>query len=258
MGNLESQSANLKLTALLLALVLAACTPGKATPTATATAGPAQATIVTLTFDDGDADNFAAAELLRQQGLHATFFIPSGLVGTPGYMTWDELKQLQQDGNEIGGHSLDHTKVQGLDATALRHEICDDRTNLMEHGFTPVSFAYPFGNYDPAAKAMLKDCGYSGARTVRGGPQPLPLDDPYAVKALPYIVNDTTLAKMQRYVNGTRQTTGGWVILTFHHVCAGCDYFAVDPAVWAKFVPWLARQQQAGAVRVETFGEVVR
>ncbi len=111
MGNLESQSANLKLTALLLALVLAAGAPGKAMPTATATARPAQATIVTLTFDDGDADNFAAAELLRQQGLHATFFIPSGLVGTPGYMTWDELKQLQQDGNEIGGHSLDHTKV---------------------------------------------------------------------------------------------------------------------------------------------------
>ncbi len=249
---------NRKFSAVLLLLLLAACSAGRPAPAATPPAPPPQPTIVTLTFDDGDADNFAAAELLKPQGLHATFFIPSGLVGTPGYMTWEQLKQLQQDGNEIGGHSLDHTKVQGLDPAALRHEICDDRTNLIDHGFTPVSFAYPFGNYDPAAKAMLKDCGYAGARTVRGGPELLPIGDPYGVKAFPYIVSDTKLPKLERYITGTQQTTGGWVVLTFHHVCAGCDYFAVDPAVWAKFVPWLAQQQASGALQVKTFGEVLK
>lgn len=243
---------------LLCNLLLAACARTTAAPAATLTPHAAQPTIVTLTFDDGDEDNFAAAQLLQQQGLRATFFIPSGLVGTPGYMTWDQLQQLEQAGNEIGGHSLDHTKVQGLDAEALRHQICDDRANLIDHGFSPVSFAYPFGNYDPAAKAMLKDCGYAAARTISGGPQLLPIADAYGVQAFPYIVSDTALAKMQRYINGTRQSGGGWAILTFHHVCDGCDYFSVQPDVWSKFVPWLARQQKQGMLEVKTFGEVVK
>ena len=55
-----------------------------------------------------------AAVVLAQFGLHATWYIPSGLVGTPGYMTWDQLQTLQAAGHEIGGHSLDHTRLDGL------------------------------------------------------------------------------------------------------------------------------------------------
>ena len=241
---------------LLAVTVLSACAPAaRATPTASAVTP--QDPVVSLTFDDGDADNFAMGALLQQYGLRATFYIPSGLVGQPGFMTWDQLKSLQAAGNEIGGHSLDHTKLQGLGTDALRHEICDDRQNLIEHGFTPVSLAYPFGNYDPNVKAMAKECGYAGARTVHDGPQPLPVSDPYAVRAFPYIVSDTDLGKMQRYISGTRKEGGGWVVLVFHHVCDSCDYFAIRPALMKEFIPWLADQQSMGHLRVATFGEVL-
>lgn len=210
-----------------------------------------------MTFDDSDADNFPVGALLQQYGLHATFYIPSGLVGRTGFMTWEQLHSLQAAGNEIGGHSLDHIKLSGLDTTALHHEICDDRQNLTDHGFDPISFAYPFGNYDPNVKEMLKQCGYAGARTVRDGPQPLPLTDPYGVRAFPYVVNDTNLSKLERYINGTRQDGGGWVILIFHHVCASCDYFAVRPDVMNTFIPWLAAQQKSHRLEVKTFGEML-
>ena len=236
----------------LCASILFSCAPAPVS-----SPQPSQPVIVTLTFDDGDADNFPAAARLQQYSLHATFYIPSGLVGRAGYMTWDQLQALQQAGNEIGGHSLDHMKLSGLDSPALRHEVCDDRTNLINHGFTPISFAYPFGNYDPNVKAMLKECGYAGARTIRGGPQVMPPSDPYGVLAFPYIVSDTDLGKLQRYINGTRSQGGGWVILTFHHVCDACDYFAVHPDVWNAFVPWLARQQSVHQLQVKTFGEVI-
>ena len=213
--------------------------------------------IVTLTFDDGDADNFPVGAILQQYGLHATFFIPSGLVGHSGYMTWDQLHSLQASGNEIGGHSLNHVTVSGLGAKALRHQICDDRNNLIKHGLTPVSFAYPFGSYDPNATSMVKECGYAGARTVRDGPQPFPPADWYAVRAFPYIVSDTDLGKLQRYVNGTRREGGGWVVLIFHHVCDACDYFAVRPDVMNRFIPWLAGQQSQGRVIVKTFAEML-
>ena len=122
---------------LLIACVLfiwlgSACTlaiPGISTPTPTPL--QPQATLVSLTFDDGNADNFAVAPVLKQYGLHATFYIPSGLVGGKGFMTWEQLQALQNDGNEIGGHTLDHIKLGGLDPEALRHEICDDRQNLI-------------------------------------------------------------------------------------------------------------------------------
>ena len=46
-----------------------------------------RSTVVTLTFDDGDADQMTAARVLRRRGLAATFYIITGAVGTPGYVT---------------------------------------------------------------------------------------------------------------------------------------------------------------------------
>jgi peptidoglycan/xylan/chitin deacetylase (PgdA/CDA1 family) len=239
----------------LLLCVLAACTPGKPAATPMPVLKPV---IVTLTFDDGDADNFAILPVLQQYGLHATFYIPSGLTGKPNYMTWDQLKALQAAGNEIGGHSLDHMKLGGLGTAQLQHEICDDRQNLVDHGLSPLSFAYPFGNYDGNTKAMIQQCGYAGARTIAGGPQRFPLPDPFAVRAMPYVVSDTDLAKIQRYVTGSRSEGAGWVVLIFHHVCDSCDYYAVRPDILNQLIHWLARQQTLGNVNVETFGEALR
>jgi peptidoglycan/xylan/chitin deacetylase (PgdA/CDA1 family) len=235
-----------------------ACTlaiPGAATPTPTPS--QPQDTLVSLTFDDGNADNFAVAPVLKQYGLHATFYIPSGLVGSNGFMTWEQLQALQNDGNEIGGHTLDHIKLGGLDPQALRHEVCDDRQNLLGHGLYPVSFAYPFGNYDQEVSQIVRECGYTNARTILGGPQRMPFTDPYALLAFPYIVNDTGLGKLEAYVGGTRREGGGWVIFIFHHVCDSCDFFSVKPQVLNDYIPWLAEQQSNGHIKVLTMGEVV-
>jgi hypothetical protein len=126
----------------------------------------------------------------------------------------------------------------------------------MDHGLKPVSFAYPFGGYDVHTEQMLDSCGYSNGRTILGGPQKLPAPDPYALLAFPYIVSDTDLGKLQRYIAGTRKDGGGWVILIFHHVCDSCDYFSVRLDVFQKFVTWLAGQQGLGHVTVKTVGEV--
>ncbi len=228
-------------------------------PSATAVPSrPPQATIVSLTFDDANSDNFAAAGLLTQHGLHGTFYVPSGLVGTAGHMSWDQVNSLQTQGQEIGGHTVDHVTLRGLAAPDLRHEICDDRQTLQAHGFDPVSFAYPFGSYDEAAKSMVQRCGYTNARTVRGGPEVVPPPDAFALRGFPYVVSDTDFNKLVRYVTGTRKDGGGWVILIFHHVCDNCDYFSVQPDVLDRFAGWLADQQSSGNLTVRTVGEVMQ
>ncbi len=244
-----------------LALLLSGCmlTATAPQPTAIPSGSPAkpQDTIVSLTFDDGDSDNFKIGSVLKQYGLHATFYIPSGLVGRPDHMTWMELQTLRDNGNEIGGHTLDHVNIGGLDPASLKHEICDDRQNLIAHGFQPVSFAYPFGGYDAAAKQEVKECGYSNARTIGGGPGILPVEDPYELLSFPYILSDTNLDKLVRYIGGTRKAGGGWIILIFHHVCDTCDYFSIRPDILDRYMPWLAGQKSAGIIKVETIQEVM-
>jgi peptidoglycan/xylan/chitin deacetylase (PgdA/CDA1 family) len=245
----------------LVALLLSQCSVSvpAAQPTGTATHAPVAShpTIVSLTFDDGDADNFPVAALLTEHGLHGTFYIPSGLVGSAGYMTWEQLNTLQADGHEIGGHTLNHQKLEGLDSETLRYQICDDRQNLIDHGFTPVSFAYPFGNYDVHVKQMAQDCGYADARTILGGAETTPAADPYALRALPYIVSDTKFDKLRRYVSNSFKGGDEWIILIFHHVCDSCDFFSVKPEVMNQFVPWLVQQQGLGHIQVMTVGEVI-
>lgn len=241
------------LFAALPALLLAACGPAPVPPTPSAP----QPTIVSLTFDDGDADNYDSAAVLTQFDLKATWYVPSGLVGTPGYMTWDQLEQLRADGHEIGGHSLDHVNIDGLESSELRRQVCDDRQALQARGFEALSFAYPYGGYDDAARAMVQECGYLSARTIGAGPDVVPPSDPFRLRAYPYILGDTSFAKLQRYVTGTRREGGGWLILIFHHVCDACDTFSVQPEVLHRFIAWLAEEQARGRVQVATIGEVI-
>lgn len=238
------------------AFVLGAC--GTRPPQVTQTAAAPRETTISLTFDDGDADNFGSVAVLRQYGLHATWYIPSGLVGTPGYMSWDQLETLRADGNEIGGHSVHHVGLDTLDSEGLRREVCGSREELAAHGFAAASFAYPFGGYNAEVKQTVRECGFASARTIGAGPEDIPPPDPFALRAYPYIVSDTSFSKLRRYVSDMRNQGGGWMILIFHHVCDGCDNFSVRPDVLSTFIEWLSSEQAQGRLNVGTVGEIVQ
>ena len=214
-------------------------------------------TVVSLTFDDGDADNYAVRSVLAQNHLHATFYIVSGFTDTIGYMSAEQLRGLFNDGNEIGGHTLNHKKLEPGDSLELRREVCQDRSNLLASGFNVSSFAYPYGYYDDEAEKIVRDCGYNNARIVSGGPESLTPADPFTLRAMPYIVRDTTFSKMFRYVIEVENEGGGWAIFVFHHVCDGCDQYSVSPDAFNKFANWLASQQANNGLIIKTVGEVI-
>jgi len=244
--------------ALLVFTAFSACTGTASTPGAAPTPEPVSFanTTVTLTFDDGDADNYEIRSVLTENDLHATFYIVSGFIGMSGYMTQEQLQGLYEDGNEIGGHSLNHTNLMEVRGADLRREVCQDRLNLLKLGFDPVSFAYSYGHYDAEAQEAVRDCGYNSARIVTGGPDTIPPADPYAVKAMPYIVTNVRLPKMQRYVTEVAAAGGGWVIFIFHHICVDCDQYSIDSETFTAFADWLGEQQGNGLV-VKTIGEVI-
>jgi peptidoglycan/xylan/chitin deacetylase (PgdA/CDA1 family) len=213
-------------------------------------------TVVSLTFDDGDADNYSVRSVLAENSLNATFYVVSSFTNSNGYMTDNQLRDLYNDGNEIGGHTLSHVNLKNVRGADLKHEVCQDRSNLIAYGFEVTSFAYPNGHYDDEAKQAVMECGYDNARGVSGGPELFPPVDSYGLRAMPYIVSDTRFPKMLRYVTEVENNGGGWVIFVFHHVCDGCDQYAVNPEVFSEFAQWLGEQQSNGLV-IKTVGEVM-
>ncbi len=220
-------------------------------------AGAARAadTVVTLNFDDGLASQYAHRDILDRHGVKATFVINSAKVGTPGYMTWEQIAELAADGQEIGGHTLDHPHLTTLSQAAQRTEICDDRTALVAHGYAPRSFAYPFGEQNATTRAIVQDCGYETARTTGGTDYPdgpiyaetFPPRDPYALRAYELRVG-TALAVWQDIVQKARAAGGGWVDIVLHDVCdpgPSCDAaddFAVRSDTLEQALDWFATQ----------------
>jgi peptidoglycan/xylan/chitin deacetylase (PgdA/CDA1 family) len=243
---------------LFLLLVLSGCVTVPVTPAPANTKSPLQFknTVVSLTFDDGDADNYSVRSILAENNLRATFYVVSGFTNSNGYMTDNQLRDLYNDGNEIGGHTLSHVKLSEVRGDDLKREICQDRANLLAYGFEANSFAYPFGYYDEEAKRAAMDCGYKNARAVSNGPEILPPLDAFSLRAMPYIVSDTRFPKMTRYVTEAEDGSGGWVIFVFHHVCDGCDQYAIKLEVFAEFAQWLGEQQSNGLV-VKTVSEMM-
>jgi Polysaccharide deacetylase len=170
--------------------------------------------------------------------MRATFFVNTGTVGAPGKLTWEELQSFAAAGDEIGGHTVDHVNLKT--APDARHQVCDDRAALVAHGLDPLSFAYPYGAYDRGTQALVRSCGYESARTTLqiGPAETIPPRDPYAIAMAPAVRSTTTLDQLESYVNAAHGS--GWVVLLFHHVCDGCDTYAIAPETLTAFLDWLA------------------
>ena len=244
--------------------------PGGATGFAAA-AEPAAAdpprTIVSLTFDDGNANNLIAVDLLNDHDMDGTFYVPSGYLGAPGYLTRTDVEAIAAQGNEIGGHTVSHVDLAAVSPEEAARQVCQDRAQLASMGLTVRSFAYPFASYDDAVAATVRDCGYNSARSLgdlemssqRGAvyAESVPPQDPYAVRALSQVETSWTLADLQGAVTRA-EGVGGWVTFTFHNVCeaeAACE-ISVTPSVLDQFLDWLAPRAANGTV-VRTVGDTV-
>jgi peptidoglycan/xylan/chitin deacetylase (PgdA/CDA1 family) len=229
-----------------------------------AIARAAPLTVVTVQFDDGNADVFQWISSLNNHGFPATFYVNSGTIATAGHLTWDQLTALSQAGNEIASHTVDHVDLKKLKLADARFQVCQDRVNLASHGFQPESMAYPFGDVNSTVETqVVKYCGDNSGRGVTGVDdktvfaETIPPADPYATRTPADPKQGTTLATIEGYVTAAEQNAGGWVQLTFHHICSSCDAYSITPATMQSLLDWLSTQVSAGTVAVETTRQVI-
>jgi peptidoglycan/xylan/chitin deacetylase (PgdA/CDA1 family) len=223
---------------------------------------------VSLTFDDGNADSVAAAPVMNAAGMHGTYYTNSGTIGLPGYQTRADLSSLFAAGNEIGGHSVTHPDLTALSSDEAKRQICLDRDTLLGWGFPVQNFAYPFAATNASVDALAQACGYNSARNLgdiqsRFGcagcafAESIPPAKPYELAAVDEADDTWTLADLQASVTNAQNNGGGWVILTFHHICANdCDPLAVSPELFSQFVSWLSTQS-ANNTTVKTVAQVI-
>jgi peptidoglycan/xylan/chitin deacetylase (PgdA/CDA1 family) len=138
---------------------------------------------VVLTFDDGYLDAYTNAfPLLRKYGFTGTFFITCNLIGRPGYMSWDQVRELDAGGMDIESHAMDHRPMSSFGMSGLAYQMGQARATLAQRlGHEVRFFAYPSGDYNATALQGVAANGYAAA-FVKGGGSAQSLDWRYTLR----------------------------------------------------------------------------
>ena len=138
---------------------------------------PLPAKPVILTFDDGSNDWVTTVlPLLQARGMVAEFYLTLTAV-SDGRITWPEVQTLAAAGEGIGAHDVHHVQLAELgdgrpDASpaTMWAEVNGARNTIGSHvGVYPDSMAYVGGGFSPALEALVRQAGYTTARSILRG-----------------------------------------------------------------------------------------
>ena len=162
---------------------------------------------VALTFDDGYAclyDN--VLPILSAENVTATVYVNTGWMGEcaktrkpsnsdlghyPGetFLTWDEVRSLNQLGWEIGSHGVEHSDLTLQNAGTIKQELIHSKLVIEQKLQKECAhFAYTFGNHSKKVRDAVIDAGYHYA--VAGHHKTLKkTDNPIALPRLNIEIN---------------------------------------------------------------------
>ena len=142
---------------------------------------------VALTMDDAYYSVYTNAyRMLKIKGYPFSVFVNTNPIdnGSKNYVTWDQMREMEQNGAEFFNHSLAHdyllTKQNETQEEAkerITKDILQAQKRLDEElGEKPIKvLAYPFGEYDLQTKEILKSLDIIGV-AQNSGPMGLQSD----------------------------------------------------------------------------------
>lgn len=96
--------------------------------------------------------------------------LPPGIPAEYAPLALDELKEMQDCGIEIGGHTVTHPSLGRVTESQAYEEILGCRDYLNQHlGFRERTFCYPNGqpsDFQPFLPRIVKEAGFLGAVTA--------------------------------------------------------------------------------------------
>jgi peptidoglycan/xylan/chitin deacetylase (PgdA/CDA1 family) len=145
---------------------------------------------VAITIDDTFRSVYEQAwPRLRKAGLPFTLFVPTDPsdIGSPAYMTWDEIRELRDAGVTIGAHTASHMLVSQSTTDELRADVERSLVSFQrELGERPTIFSWPKGEMSDDAAKMLTRLGFKAAFGYHSGPMSA-LYDPMMLPRFPMV-----------------------------------------------------------------------
>ena len=117
---------------------------------------------VVITIDDGFISEYEKAlPILRKYHFPFGIFIFSHGIGAVNYLSWEQLKQLESWGGEVGCHTHFHPRLITLTEKEMEQEIFGSKEIMEKNLGHPIKFfAYPFGQYNDSARAVARRAGF--------------------------------------------------------------------------------------------------
>ena len=122
---------------------------------------------VAITIDDAYLSVFTEAwPRLKAKGFPFTVFVATDPIDNrhPNYMSWDQLRQLQASGVDIGSQTKTHPHMHRISPAEIESELSSSNQRFLnELGLRPTLFAYPYGEYNLTVIERVKAAGFTAA-----------------------------------------------------------------------------------------------
>lgn len=125
---------------------------------------------IMICFDDGWKGLYDNKDFFVKNKIYPTVFVAVDLIGSDGYMSVEEIKELYGLGFEIEGHTWTHTGLPDHHGDDLKHELIESKQKLEEMlGFEIHDICFPQGRYTNEAIRISKAAGYRYLYTSTNG-----------------------------------------------------------------------------------------
>jgi peptidoglycan/xylan/chitin deacetylase (PgdA/CDA1 family) len=204
-------------------------------------------TTIGIVFDDGSSSILPAVDYMNQKNIQGSVAVIGKYVAqqTKGYLTLDQLKQLQSAKWSLVNHSYNHQDAiskyyDNNDLQGFTSDILEGAQLLEQDGIDtdPNWYIYPHGTTNPTVESIVGQY-YKFARTEHRGPEGFPFGSPLAVKD--FVVDDTTTVSAVERAIDDANTYHQILLLTFHRIHAtATDKSGYDLGQFEQIVDYLS------------------
>lgn len=114
--------------------------------------------LISFVDDDGKAGVYTKWKpIVETKGVPISLCIITGSVGGSGYLTWEQIKEMQNTyGCEILSHTVTHKNISGHTTNkSWIDELKQSKLTLMQNGLNVRGFAYPNGGYWGTSEGLV-------------------------------------------------------------------------------------------------------
>jgi peptidoglycan/xylan/chitin deacetylase (PgdA/CDA1 family) len=122
---------------------------------------------VALSFDDGRVSDYSIAfPALLEASAGADFFVNTGHIGKQGFLSWQQIAEMQRAGMAFQSHGHEHVDLSRLSEKQLSRQLELPKRLLEDRLGAPVDFlAVPYGLVNAGVVDMALRLGYQAVCT---------------------------------------------------------------------------------------------